>query len=234
MPVRRIARFAVVVGLLWSAGSLAGDHGVFAAGANDVTAGEFIVDPPTLINLGFEWFVSGDDNRNAGRRSLVPQSGDTRGSRRCRCCDCTASEIYNGAQLTSFRPTCSRAASWTSSRTRRTKRSSSCRIRTACKAKPEDSDRAHASGAEAVRRRPRLSRVSARIYKGQKLEPAFEGSDVRVQPDVLRNGLGDRRRPRVKPGDTILVHAGLYKYDRFEYTNDLAVRTHVLSTEPIT
>ena len=30
-----------------------------------VTAGEFIVDPPTLINLGFEWFVQGDDNRNA-------------------------------------------------------------------------------------------------------------------------------------------------------------------------
>src|SRR6478735_592795 len=30
-----------------------------------VTAGEFLVDPPTLINLGFEWFVQGDDNRNA-------------------------------------------------------------------------------------------------------------------------------------------------------------------------
>src|SRR6478609_9682101 len=33
MPVRRSARFAVVVGLVWSAGSLGGDHGVFAAGA---------------------------------------------------------------------------------------------------------------------------------------------------------------------------------------------------------
>ena len=30
-------------------------------------------------------------------------------------------------------------------------------------------------------------------------------------------------RPRVKPGDTILVHAGLYKYNRLEYTNDPAV-----------
>src|ERR1700688_3128644 len=30
-----------------------------------VTAGEFLVDPPTLINLGFEWAISGDDNRNA-------------------------------------------------------------------------------------------------------------------------------------------------------------------------
>ena len=32
---------------------------------NKITPGEFIVDPPTLINLGFEWFVDGDDNRNA-------------------------------------------------------------------------------------------------------------------------------------------------------------------------
>jgi hypothetical protein len=30
-----------------------------------VKAGEFLVDPPTLINLGFEWAISGDDNRNA-------------------------------------------------------------------------------------------------------------------------------------------------------------------------
>src|SRR5262245_48203297 len=36
-----------------------------AAPANAVTAGAFIVDPPTLINLGFEWFIQGDDNRNA-------------------------------------------------------------------------------------------------------------------------------------------------------------------------
>ena len=37
-----------------------------ASPADSITAGEFIVDPPTLINLGFEWFVQGDDNRNAG------------------------------------------------------------------------------------------------------------------------------------------------------------------------
>ena len=65
MPFRRVARFAVAVGLLMSAGSLRGDHRLFAAGVNDVTSGDFIIDPPTLINLGFEWFVNGDDNRNA-------------------------------------------------------------------------------------------------------------------------------------------------------------------------
>ena len=40
-----------------------------------VTAGEFVVDPPTLINLGFEWFIEGDDNRNASVDGVVPQAG---------------------------------------------------------------------------------------------------------------------------------------------------------------
>src|SRR5919201_2014350 len=36
-----------------------------APGPNAVTAGGVIIYPPTPINLGFEWFVQGDDNRNA-------------------------------------------------------------------------------------------------------------------------------------------------------------------------
>jgi hypothetical protein len=34
-------------------------------GANVVTPGELVIDPPTLTNLGFEWVISGDENRNA-------------------------------------------------------------------------------------------------------------------------------------------------------------------------
>ena len=36
-----------------------------SAETNPVAAGEFVIDPPTLINLGFEWFIDGDANRNA-------------------------------------------------------------------------------------------------------------------------------------------------------------------------
>ena len=32
---------------------------------NGVKGGEFIIEPPTLENLGFEWYIEGDDNRNA-------------------------------------------------------------------------------------------------------------------------------------------------------------------------
>src|SRR2546422_481754 len=41
----------------------------FAASASTgivkVKAGELVIDPPTLINLGFEWVIEGDENRNA-------------------------------------------------------------------------------------------------------------------------------------------------------------------------
>ena len=38
---------------------------VNGAGSAGVVGGEFVVEPATLINLGFEWYVDGDDNRNA-------------------------------------------------------------------------------------------------------------------------------------------------------------------------
>jgi hypothetical protein len=34
-------------------------------------------------------------------------------------------------------------------------------------------------------------------------------------------------RPRVRPGDTILVHAGVYQYNRYEYTNNATVNRTV-------
>src|SRR5688572_8241296 len=42
----------------------AGDRGT-AQNANALTLRDFVIEPPTLINLGFEWFVDGDANRNA-------------------------------------------------------------------------------------------------------------------------------------------------------------------------
>ena len=46
---------------------LLGSTGIAEQGppANAVTPGELFVEPPTLINLGFEWRIDGDANRNA-------------------------------------------------------------------------------------------------------------------------------------------------------------------------
>lgn len=43
-----------------------GSPGIAAAPTDiTVTPGEFIIEHPTLINLGFEWMTDGDANRNA-------------------------------------------------------------------------------------------------------------------------------------------------------------------------
>ena len=50
-------RFAIALFCLTAAAPL--------AAADRTTAREFIAEPPTLISLGFEWQIDGDDNRNA-------------------------------------------------------------------------------------------------------------------------------------------------------------------------
>jgi hypothetical protein len=48
-----------------------------AAPRNAVAAGEFLVEPSTLINLGFEWRIDGDDNRNATVEVRYRKTGTT-------------------------------------------------------------------------------------------------------------------------------------------------------------
>src|ERR1700719_5250513 len=48
-----------------------------AENKNKIKPGEFIIDHPTLINLGFEWFIDGDDNRNAQVAVSYHKQGET-------------------------------------------------------------------------------------------------------------------------------------------------------------
>ena len=45
------------------------------AAQNAVKTGKFIVEPATLINLGFEWQINGDSNRNASVQTAYRISG---------------------------------------------------------------------------------------------------------------------------------------------------------------
>src|SRR5262245_27038183 len=57
---------AVVVALgLFAAPALAQNGAAPTASPHPVIPGELVIEPPTLINLGFEWFIQGDANRNA-------------------------------------------------------------------------------------------------------------------------------------------------------------------------
>ena len=78
MVISRRLALAALIALVVSSSSSRPSATLLAATDNGVTAGEFVVDPPTLINLGFEWFIEGDDNRNASVDVSYRKTGDTR------------------------------------------------------------------------------------------------------------------------------------------------------------
>jgi hypothetical protein len=57
------------------AGQGARGRGAAPANVNGVTAGDFRIDPP--INLGFEWFIQGDENRNAAVTVSYRKKGES-------------------------------------------------------------------------------------------------------------------------------------------------------------
>ena len=66
------------VGILaiWIASVACGANAA-AQTAVGVTAGELIVEPPTLISLGFEWYVEGDTDRDAAVAVAYRRKGDS-------------------------------------------------------------------------------------------------------------------------------------------------------------
>src|SRR5579859_6995610 len=66
---------------------------------NAVTPGEFIVDPPTLINLGFEWRIDGDDNRNAVVAASYRKKGETQWKQALPLLRLQHEEIYQGDRM---------------------------------------------------------------------------------------------------------------------------------------
>src|ERR1051325_1383326 len=62
---------SIVVGCLFLCLAAAAGQGV------KTRPGDLIIDPPTLINLGFEWPIEGDENRNATVDVAYRRAGET-------------------------------------------------------------------------------------------------------------------------------------------------------------
>ena len=69
-----------------------------------LTLGEFIVDPPTLINLGFEWLIDGDDNRNGAVAVAYRRKGTTVWQEALPLLRVQHERIQNGDQLDVIAP----------------------------------------------------------------------------------------------------------------------------------
>src|ERR1043166_5847837 len=77
-------------------------HGAAAAPTDKeirVKPGEFVVEPPTLINLGFEWMIQGDDNRNAAVAVSYRKRGESQWRQGMPLLRLQNEEIFQGDRL---------------------------------------------------------------------------------------------------------------------------------------
>ena len=174
---------------------------ISAAEGNSVTLGEFVVDPPTLINLGFEWFIQGDDNRNATVEVSYRKQGDTQWKPALPLLRLQGERIKQGDQLDVIVPehvrrqhSRPRAGHGVRGALRQ------CGSGRRGRREDEDGDRADAAGAPAVRGRPRLSRLSAGLQGRQKLEPSFDGLMCAYNYTCAGTDWATAGRPRVRAG----------------------------------
>lgn len=190
--------------------------------ANPVRAGRFIVEPPTLICFGFEWEIAGDDNRNAtvevsyrasgtsAWKEALPllRMGGERVFREREYLDYTVPDRFAGSIL-DLEPDTEYEVRLTMSDPDGVEGQASQSAKVRTRAEPKA-----ATGG-------RVLHVYPPEWKGEKQQPAFTGLMAAYQGA----GLGDWSvvsERKVRPGDTILVHAGLYKANRRNYVDPLA------------
>lgn len=188
---------------------------------NGTEAGTFVVEHPTLLNLGFAWAIRGDENRNASVtvefravgetawRTALPlvRIGGENIYRRRENLDYTVPEGFAGSILNlrpgteyecRFRLTDPDGASGQTTRT--------VRVRTRSEPQPS--------------REGRTLHVYPPDYQGPRQEPSFTS----LLQAYYGAGLGDWSvvwERRAQAGDTILVHAGLYRPERLNYVDPM-------------
>jgi hypothetical protein len=190
---------------------------------NAVAAIEFVIDPPTLINLGFEWFIQGDENRNAMVNVTYRKQGETAWKDALPMLRLKGERVYMASQVDVIAPNMFAGSIL------------DLEPDTAYEAQfilsDPDGVRGETRRTVTVRTRPepksyeggRTFHVYPHGFKGLKIEPSFEGLMCAYNYSCAGTDWATAGRPRVRPGDTILVHAGEYKYNRYEYTNDASV-----------
>ena len=184
-------------------------------------AGAFVVEHPTLRNLGFEWAIRGDDNRNAAvtvefraagqtpwRKALpLVRIGGENVYRRRENLDYTVPQGFAGSIL-NVEPGTEYECRFQLSDPDGVTGVASHTVRVRTRNEPQPSTAG------------RTLHVYPADYQGTRQEPSFTG----LLQAYYGAGLGDWNvvwERRAQPGDTLLVHAGLYRPERLNYVDPM-------------
>ncbi len=196
-----------------------------AAHAENATAtGELYVEPPTLIALGFEWSIEGDDNRNAHVAISYRKKGAAKWSRGLDPLRLQNEEVYTRGALDWKAPNMFTGSLFDLDEntdyevklvltdpdgvTGDTEKTVTVRTR----AEPQPA------------KDGRVFHVYPPGYKGAKQQPAFSGLLEAYYTASLGGDWSRASPPRVKAGDTILVHAGVYLSKHDHYSHEINSR----------
>src|SRR5688572_25439594 len=189
---------------------------------NATRAGRFHVEHPTLLNLGFEWLIDGDANRNAtvkvrfrkagtqAWREGLPllRIGGERVYRTRESMTYTVPEGFAGSIL-DLEPATSYECEFTMEDPDGMSGTAQQKVTVSTRSEPKS----FTGG--------RVLHVYPPDHVGPMQEPSFMG----LKRAYYGIGTGDWtavRMTKVQPGDTILVHGGLYRSDRLNYVDPLS------------
>lgn len=191
-----------------------------------VRPGQFIINPPTLTNLGFEWYLEGDENRNATVEAAYRVSGtqqwkealpllrmgDERVIRETEYMDYTVPHQFAGSILNVLPDT-----------------------EYECRFTMKDPDGVEGESVQITKVKTRAEPKAAadgrvlHVYPAKWTDAKEEPSFTTLQGAYYGAGTGDWsvvQERTVQPGDIIEVHAGLYEADRYQYVNPEGVTFH--------
>ena len=226
MPAPAGRRVLIPALLVLVAGAAAPGAQAPAVADDQVTPGELVVEPPTLLNLGFEWHVAGDANRNARVEVSFRKPGEAAWRPGLPLLRLGGEQVYwrnifnlvlpdmFAGSLLDLEPDTTYEARFelTDADGVRGAPAGATRVitvRTRAEPRPADGGR--------------VFHVYPVKWQGPKIEPAFEGLMCAYNYYCGAGDTSPGGRPRVKPGDTILVHAGLYAYHHEFYANNTQV-----------
>lgn len=199
--------------------------------ASAVTPGELIVAPPTLLSLGFDWWIDGDENRTA----RVDVSFRRKGSADWRTAlpllrlqneivgegagawdaeygnpqpfdglKYQTANMFSGSVL-NLEPDTEYEVRLTMADADGVKGQAIRNLSVRTRAEPKE-----AAGGK-------VYHVYPPGYAGARQEPAFIGLHAAYYTGCGSSDLQNAYPPRVQPGDVILLHAGLYQSNRYRH-----------------
>ena len=187
--------------------------------------GQFTVEPSTLVSLGFEWRITGDDNRDARvdvtfrkkgeqvwrkglpllrlQREQVPGGSPRDGGGHY--FTYVAPNMFAGSLL-NLEPNTEYECRFALFDPDGVKGKAEKTVMVRTRAEPQPAEGGH------------IYHIYPFGYKGTKQEPSFTGLLAAYYMGADESDHSNAFPPRVQPGDIILVHAGLYKDNRFVYS----------------